>query len=114
MRNILVFLIFILLISCSRTPSVDRFEENTGITLPKDLLVTRDDYFNLIQDYEILFTADFTDDQEQYLVKQISSSNKRWSTTNIGYEYQSDEQRLQVSAIIDTVSNNLEYREGNN
>ena len=112
MRITSVLLILIVLVSCGRTPSAERFEDNTRIALPTDLKVTRDDYFDMLQDYEILFTADFTDEHEDYLIKQILESNRNWNAINIGYEYQSDNERLQVSVIIDTVANNLEYREG--
>tara|TARA_R110002072_G_C7926568_1_gene531385 strand:- start:1212 stop:1601 length:390 start_codon:yes stop_codon:yes gene_type:complete len=80
----------LLLCSCGRTPSEERFEKTTGISIPKNVEVLKDDYHDMIQDYAIEYSIRLTSDQLTEVTTSILSS-KFFNPAIVGDEIIRDE-----------------------
>ncbi|MFY0608598.1 MAG: hypothetical protein JXR10_17910 [Cyclobacteriaceae bacterium] len=132
-RRNLIFAILVVITSCGRTPSEDRFEQATGIPIPRDVEVLKDEYQDMIQDYAIEYSIKLTTSQVAEISNLIrasdifnpvigtelteqqwftnESANTVWYRTNIGYYFANRNDRTGVTAKLDTLTLVMEFSE---
>lgn len=119
--------------ACGRTPSEDRFEQATGIPIPRDVEVLKDEYQDMIQDYAIEYSIKLTTSQVAEISNLIrasnifnpvigtelteqqwfpnESANAVWYRTNTGYYFANRNDRTGVTAKLDTLTLVMEFSE---
>ncbi len=120
--------------SCGRTPSEDRFEQATGIPIPSDVEVLKDEYQDMMQDYTIEYSIKLTTSQLAEISNSIrtsdlfnpnvlgtelteqqwflnESANAVWYRTNKGYYFANRNDRTGVTAKLDTTILVMEFSE---
>ena len=119
-----------------RTSSKDRLEKISGIKLPTNFKVLKDEYQDMWQDYCILYDIQFDKNSTTELIKNIKASKfyndgsfykvgwtegyfmkvdsgkAVWSKSLKGYNFNWQDDRIMYSIELDTVTNILKYNEG--
>lgn len=133
-RNLLFLTLSFILISCGPTPSEERFERATRISIPNDVEVLKEEYQDMFQDYGIEYSIRLTSTQLDEVIMSIrrsdlynpfvigdeliqddyfpnESSNAVWFRTNSGYLFASRNDRTGVTASLDTTTLIMEFSE---
>ena len=116
-----------------RTPSKDRLENISGIHLPTDFKVVKDEYQDMMQDYCILYDIKLDKNATIELIKNIKTSkfyNKNsfhkavwtendfiavdsvkavWSKSPTGFDFSRQDGLTSYSIELDTLTNILKY-----
>ena len=138
MNKLLLFIkplfVLVVIISCGRTPSEERFEQSTGIPIPNNVEVLKDEYQDMLQDYAINYSIRLTPSQLQDMTSSIRGSefyNSRiigsdlikddyllkesdksvWYRTNSGYLFANRNNRTSITANLDTTTLIMEFSE---
>lgn len=134
LKNLQFFAILFILISCGRTPSEERFEKATGISIPKDVEVLKDEYQDMLQDYAVDYSIRLTSTQLAEVATSIRSSeffnpnivgdeiiqdeyfknksdNAVWYQTNSGFHFTNRNNRTGVTVKLDTTTLEMEFSE---
>lgn len=132
----LIFVLITTITSCDyRTPSRVRFSKSCDIEIPKDVVVTKDEYQDMWQDYAIVYDLELTQQNCTELTMSIRNSayynpdvfvtdyvDKRmfvdslgkravWARTETGYIFQTELGRDLFSATIDTLKMTAHFYE---
>jgi|GEM_PF-663237 len=118
-----------------RTSSKNRLEVSSGIKLPTEFKVLKDEYQDMLQDYCINYDIKFDNDSTVQLIKKIKGSkfykanvNPKsilsdsvfvhidqtkaiWFKSDKGYRFNRQDARTDYSIDLDTVTNILRYNE---
>ena len=128
MKLSLIIVIASLFVCCSvRQSSRLRFSEKCGIEIPKDVIVIKDEYQNMLQDFVIEYEIEFSDNSINKILKSIKNSeyfntniandsyktsdkllnnnqsDAIWFQSNSGYKYENYGDNQNCFAFIDTV-----------
>ena len=112
----LIFILFC--VSCGiRTSSEDRFKANIGFALPTDKKVLKDDFYDMAQDYELVYVIELSTRSNKELINQIKPyvGNKgkecNWSLSENGFKYQCEKDLILYQVNYDTLARRIIYSE---
>lgn len=118
-----------------RTPSKERLEQSTDIKLPTDFKVLKDEYQDMMQDYDLFYDIQLRKNATTNLVKSIKQSRfynsnlfhngvwtesdfisadsmkAVWSKSPKGFDFYRKNRGTQYYIKLDTVTNILQYNE---
>ena len=118
-----------------RTPSKDRLEEISGVLLPTEYKVLKDEYRDMMQDYHIFYKIQLDKNATRGLIKNIKTSkfyNKNsfhkgswaesdfisinsvkavWSKSPTGFDFSRTDGLTSYYIELDTITNILKYNE---
>jgi len=86
MKTLIIIALLLSIFSCNlKQSSRLRFSEKCDIKIPKDVIVTKDEYQNMLQDYVINYEIALTDSAMNQIVNSIKNSkyyNSRINTAS--------------------------------
>jgi type IV secretory pathway TrbL component len=104
-----------------RQPSKDRVESLLGFSIEDDIEVLRDDYYDALRDYDLIYKIKLSDKAIRQIdnnLQQISTSSpndsivkSNWVKENQIYYYNKTQRRLYYNLKIDIRAKTIEYQE---
>lgn len=108
---VLIFTCLAIFFRNNRTPSAQRLICISGIQLPKEFHVIKDDFQNNWQDYSLDYVIQLDKSQMMEVIGSIPLHSAGWKDAPTGYRFEKSNERDGASIDLDTLNMTLTFKQ---